>query len=50
MFQPDTLWGWGAWLLGLVTLVAAAASDIKSIEVEDWLWGPALLCGVLFTI
>jgi len=49
MFQPDTLWGWGAWLLGLVTLVAAAASDIKSLEVEDWLWGPALLCGVLFT-
>jgi Flp pilus assembly protein protease CpaA len=49
MFQPDTIWGWGAWLLGLVTLIAATASDLKTLEVEDWVWAPAIVYGVPFT-
>jgi hypothetical protein len=49
MFLPDTTWGWGAWLLGLVTLVAAAVSDLKTLEVEDRVWVPAIVYGVPFT-
>jgi Flp pilus assembly protein protease CpaA len=49
MFQPDTIWGWGAWLLGLATLTAATVSDLKTLEVEDWVWAPAITYGVPFT-
>jgi hypothetical protein len=48
MFQPDSLWAWGAWLLGLLTLAAATASDVKTLEVNDLMWVPALLYGSLF--
>ena len=49
MLQPDSLPAFAAWLLGLVTLAAATASDIRTLEVEDWVRMPALMYGIPFT-
>jgi len=48
MFQPSSLLAWSAWLLGLLTLTAATASDVKNLEVNDLIWVPAILYGSLF--
>jgi Flp pilus assembly protein protease CpaA len=50
MFQPVSLWAWSAWLLGLLTLAVATISDVKTLEVHDVTWIPALLYGTSFTI
>ncbi len=50
MFQPVGLWAWSAWLLGLLTLIVATISDVKTLEVHDVTWIPALLYGTFFTM
>lgn len=48
MTQPGDVWAWFALLLGVGILAVASAKDIRSLEVDDKVWIPAIVYGVPF--